>query len=505
MPGSTIIAGFSSQDKVPGAYGEVKYGAGAISAASLPLFLLLVGLKATGGTATNDTEVKDIYSEDDANTYFAPGSELACMCYDALTVQGVNIKAACPAPAGGAAAATATVTFAGTPTSTGDWYIRVAGKTYTASINTTDTPTTLAAAFCAAINADTKCPMSAANVAGVATLTCKTPGVRGNQHVIGKDDSKLASGVTVTLAGGTALTGGTVPLTGGSGTETYTNLLSTLAPSKFDRIALAANDATSLAAWETQIDSQAGVLTGILQHVIVAGNGTLSASTSLAQTTLNNPRFQFGWHLNSETHPSRIAAALGATRVQGEQDDPAKAYDGEVLSTVAPNQRGDWPIHSTLVSALNNSVTPLATGPDGKTRIIRSITTKSLNGSNPDYRTLDTHEAYVPDFCLTAAKLLWSTEYVLGNPRVFDDLPDGKAHPSGVGSPSTWNAYVEALARDFEKGKIGGGKTIAPIIVDVDNNKPSSSWDGVGERIMTAWPVVPAPAQHQVGISVRQK
>ena len=44
MSPSIVIIGFPSTYKVPGAYGIVKYGAGATSAASIPLLMLVVAL-----------------------------------------------------------------------------------------------------------------------------------------------------------------------------------------------------------------------------------------------------------------------------------------------------------------------------------------------------------------------------------------------------------------------------------------------------------------------------
>jgi hypothetical protein len=72
---------------------------------------------------------------------------------------------------------------------------------------------------------------------------------------------------------------------------------------------------------------------------------------------------------------------------------------------------------------------------------------------------------------------------------------------AGVGTPSTWNARVEGKLRRYERGE----GFPAPIIINVDNNKPASAYDAIGKRIMTAVPVVPAPNTHQVGISIRQQ
>jgi phage tail sheath gpL-like len=501
-----LIAGFSALDKVPGAYGENLWGQGPRSAGSIPLTVLLVGLKGSGGNAVLDTEVIDVTDSGTVETAFEQDSELGLMCLDALLVPGISIKAVAVTPAGSPTAATGTITIAGTPTATGTWEYKIAGTTLTGTITTVDTPTTIASAIRDAINgSSTPLPVSASSALGVVTLTARTPGVRGNQHIFRQSTKQLSPGITSVLAGGTALATGGVPLTGGAGVETYTNLLAAIRPSEYSRIALAANDATSLAAWETQLEAQAGALEGLQQQAITASNGTLSAATSLAQTTLNHVLFQHLHHPNSETHPSRLAAQMAAVRSQAEQSDPAAMFDGVALPNVAPTQRADWQTHSGLVSALNNGVTPLLTGPDGETRVVRSITTKSLTGSTPDYSTLDTSEVTVGHFILKDLKLFWTFEFLPGNPRTAANPAEGeRERPAGVATPKAWDAEVEGKLRDYEKGKIGGG-TIAPIIIDVDSNKPSSDYDETANRIMSAVPFKAAPGNHQIGISVRQR
>ena len=500
-----VIAGFSSTDKVPGAYGEVKFGTGAISAASIPLVLLLVGLKTSAGSANADTEVKSIFSQDDATSYFGAGSQLERMCRKAIKYQGVQIKAIAVAEAGGSIAATASITISGSWIATGTWTYRVAGETFTGTVGTTDTATQVAAAIRDAFNANAGSPVTAASAAGVVTLTTKNKGTSQNRHVLFQDRSLLPAGASSAIAGGAAVTGDGVLFAGGTGTENVTNALATLNPTRYDRIAIGQLDSANLTLWRTQLNAQAEVLTGILQHAVCASNDTLTAATSLAQTALNAQRFQLCWHLSSETHPSEIAASMAGLRIQAEQSDPDAHFDGAILKGVAPqSQRTDWPIHATLVSALNNGVTPITTTPDGFATVVRSIVTHSLTGANPDYSTLDTGDAVVPDFVLTALKLYWLSQIVPNNPRVADDSSiDERRKPSGIITPSAWNAAVYGILKDFEAGRTGGVQ-IAPILINVDLNLPVSQFDPAAKRIMTALTVIPAPSNHQVGISVRQ-
>ena len=500
---SITIAGFSDTNKVPGFYGEVVYGAGPITAGSIPLTLLLCGNKLSTGSATVDVSIKDILSTTDADTFFGAGSELAIQCYGALQIPGVQIKAIASAEAGGAAAATATITLAGTypPAAAGTFQYRIDGIPVAGSILSTDTLSTAADSVVAAINAISTLSSTAVKGAGAAyviTVTRKSKGTRGNLGTLCQDTTLLPSGVTSAIAGGSALTNGGVFFTGGSGTDDVANVLTVLTPGTYDRIACAQVDSTNLVKWRNWLNTQAGVLVGTRQHAVWCSNSSLAAITSIAQTSVNAPRMQALWYLNSETYPPYIAATFMAKRTQVEQSDPDAAYDGYILPGVYPQTAAaDWATSDgTMISALNNSVTPIGTNMTGGAFIVRSITTKSLtSGGSPDYNTLDTSQATTPDYCLLSADLYWTTVYKPSNPKVAADPVNGQRdRPAGVATPTRWNQELTALAQNLESQL---------FIIDVDLNPPVSEYNATAKRIMTIWPIVSAPNQHQIGVSVR--
>jgi phage tail sheath gpL-like len=235
-----------------------------------------------------------------------------------------------------------------------------------------------------------------------------------------------------------------------------------------------------------------------MEHVIFATYGTQSAATTLSTATLNDPRFQNLWLLNSESHPSEVAAAMAALRAATEGDDPGAAYDGSVLLGIAPQAFvADWSNVATQSSCLDNGVTPLLTTADGRVTVCRSITTRCLNGTDPDYRTLDTSDAVVPDYVRDGLRLIWTSEFKPNNPRVADDLPDGRERPARVGTPKRWTERMTKYLRELEEAS-------PPQIIDVDTHLPYSEYNSAARRIMSVCPVVPAPNQHQIGVSVRQ-
>lgn len=505
------IVGFSSNNRVPGFYGETVYGAGSISAASLPITLLLIGQMLSTGSATTNQSILSVVSATQADNYFGPGSELARMCQAALRVPGVNILAAPVAdPGSSPAQATLTITIAGTWTASGTLNYRVGGLPIQVTVGATDNITTVASNLSKQLNADPRYPWTASPSSGVVTLTVRQVGARGNQYLVFQDLSQAPAGLTSTLAGGTALTGGITPFSGGTGTDSNTTLLAILANQAFDRIVTAEIDATNLGAIATQLNTQSGPTINFLQHAIYCTSGTLSAANTIA-TGLNAYRMQGLWYLNSETYPAEIAAYFGALRCATEQNDPDAAYDDAVLPYVQPqSQPGDRPQNATLQSAINNGVTPIYTPNGTQALVCRSVTTHTLNGSTPDYRTLDTSQAYVPDFVRKDASLQWATSFRPNNPRVFDNPPANlPAPPSGVAYPDSWNSFYTKRLRDFEKGILSSGgsaaaaPTVAPIIVDVDHNQMSTVYSQSQKCLISVIPVLPAPTQHQIGVSVQ--
>lgn len=492
------IVGLTSDDKVPGFYGETKYGQGRVSIGSLPVVLLLLGTKLSGGTATADADILDVLSGDDAVAYFGAGAELTRMCQAALRIPGVNLKALAVAENGSAVAGSATITVGGTWSAAGEPGVRIDGKLYRFTVGASDSTTTAAASLAAAINADPDAAVSASPSAAVVTITTRSKGVRANQRRVAKDLSLAQSGLTIALSGGTATTGGVTPLSSGAGADDVTNALALMATDQYDYIVPAQADSTNIALVKAHVAAQAGPTVNFLEHYIVAGTGTLAASVSIAQTTLNDARAQVLWYLYGETVPAEVAAVWGAIRATTEGENPNPNYDDVQLPGVAPqSQKADIAQHATLKSALNTGVTPLKTRSDGSVVMCRAIVTRSLNGSAPDYRTLDVGDAKVPDRIRQEIAAVWA-EQKAANPYVGPDTSaDEPNAPAGVLTPALWSAVVIAEVLQVAEA--------ANWITDVAGNPPIATYDASAKRIMTAVPVVVRPTNHQMGVSVRQQ
>lgn len=496
MP-SIVIPGFVDSDKVPGAVLETVYGRGKQSIGSAPVLLIVTGNKLSTGTATADQDINQIFSEADADNYYGAGSEIAMQCYAALQFPGVTLFGAPVAEAtASAAAATLTVTIAGTWTASGTIILRLAGRSIAVAVGSSDTATTVATNLVSAINGKARLPMSSANVAGVVTVTVLNKGTRGNDYVGAVDLSAAPAGITVTLTGGTALTGGVTPFTGGAGADSVTNVLALLTTQTWDFQAWAQNDATNVALIKTQLESQAGPL---LQHpgfAVFAKTRAVSTSTSFASTTLNEQLACLAHHTNSETAPSYIAAQLAAAFAVSVGANPNTRFVDVVLPTVAPqSQRADIPGRSTLNALLNSGVTPLTTTPDGRVKVVDAIVTHCLNGSAPDYRTYHCGDVFVPIRVSKELGAQWAI-FSASNPYAGPDPSDGQQPATeGTATPSMWIAEATALLKTFEAQN---------WLQDVDQNPVIAEFNTSSKRIMSAVPNVVRTQNIATGISVRQ-
>jgi hypothetical protein len=288
-----------------------------------------------------------------------------------------------------------------------------------------------------------------------------------------------------------------VPLSGGTGTESLANVIALLKADVYDYIAVAQVDATNVGLVEAHMGSEAGPTISHLEHAIVANTGTLVAASSISQTTLNDYRSCVLWYENSETHPSELAASVGAIRAVIEPSSPNFNYDDTPVPGAIPQvYAADKALHATLKSALNSGLTPL-TEKNGVVTIVRGIVSHCLNGSSPDYRCLDWGDAIVPDRISKELGAEWVGIFKPANPYVGPDAVGAEADPpEGVGTPGRWKSSVYGILKASEQ---------ANWLQDVDANLPDVEYDNDRAALVCAVPVVVRKQQHAIGISVRQQ
>jgi phage tail sheath gpL-like len=489
-----VVSGFSPTNKVPGAKGANVWAAGPASSALFPRFVLLVGLMGSGSIATANV-VNDIRTQADA-AKFGVRSELARECRAALKIPGAVIKAVAVAPPSSPTAGTATITIGGTWSVNWTPTYRIAGETVSAVAASTDTPTQVAVKIAAAINANPFGPVTATPSGAVVTITADAGSVRNAHILLAQDQQDMPSTATSALSGGTATTGGMVPLTGGAGVESYTALHAAIATAQYDRIAIPSNDATSLGAWRTHLVSEAASTIGHLEAGVYATNGTLTAAQALV-AALNEPLLEILWAFNSETPPAELAAIHAADRSVVESSNPSPRYMNRELVGAKPQAyREDWPIESVRDAALNSGVSPCMTTEDGRLVVNRAVTNYFKLGTAQDDRVLDVAQVSMSLFARERLAYIWNTEIIPNYERVAPDPGENDPlPPAGTITPSLWNAQVFGEMRRWERNGWN---------VMVDEYPPVTEYDRGRKCLMGNYPVAPSQGNYQLGFNVLQ-
>jgi phage tail sheath gpL-like len=280
--------------------------------------------------------------------------------------------------------------------------------------------------------------------------------------------------------------------------------LEVLSEDRYYRIAAAQRDATNLARWVVQLDTKAGPMVGKTEHIIFGGSGTLVATTSLAQATLNEQRAQIVWMQDAETPPCEIAALHAAQRLQAEQINPNRSYDNKQLKgdqdgfKVAPQtDKATNPVRAVLVSALDAGITPIKTI-GANTFIVRAVTTRSRTElAAIDDGTVDVADSAVADAVRDEIAAYWSLDFSIKNPHVRDDPSGDEPDPvQGIAFPRFWKASVTVLLKRLETAK---------WITKVDLNPVEAILHPNADRIVFFCPVVRLPHQHQIEGTIAQK
>ncbi len=403
--------------------------------------VLLIGQLATGAAQAPNVIV-DLLRETDSELLFKPGSVLdvaakaAFKAYDLVQLSAIGV-----ADPGGGVAAMQTVTFTGTATEDCQCVALIGNRTVTSDILTGDTPTVAAAAFVAAVNAIDDLPVTAANVAGVVTLTLKNKGTIGNGLSLSASLSSSTATITVAVGG--------AKFAGGTGVADISAALAALGSSRHHLIPLLLDDATSGQAERDYLDTEGDAEHGQGQVGMQAVVGTLSTATTLAGA-LNGVRSMV-WAVNGTPswYPEVVAAAAA---VMSSEQDPARPLNTLVLNGIAPPPIDKRWTRTELKNLLNNGVSPLVVLPGEKVAILRAVSTAVKNAQgNPDYSVFDITIIRSFDYLRDAMTLMFNTLYARS--KWADDDPDGLLPPD-VATPFKVKTDMLGVLRDLERSGI---------------------------------------------------
>jgi phage tail sheath gpL-like len=339
--------------------------------------VLLIGQRTSAGTVAQLVPTQ-LFSSDDAATFFGAGSILDLMAREAIgTYPYLNLFAIAVDDNSGGAARVGTVTAAGTVTGTG-WVRLWIGQRYAqVSYISTDDGIDIATALKEQLDTMTGLPFTYERASGVLTLTARNKGTQPN-HIPITCEVSIEGGATLTWAQTTVGSGDPdLHATGG--------ILDTILPVRYHVIASSLNDETSLGYIADYLTIKSGPIE-MKPEVCWAGLIDTVANAETLSDAVNHERI-FVAHLKAcKTPPFQIAAACAA--VDASYSDPAYPRDFAELPTVVAPGLLDRSSRTEQEALLNHGITPLEVG-DGETvEIVRMVSTYQTDVSYLDGTTI---------------------------------------------------------------------------------------------------------------------
>lgn len=359
----------------PGSYFDINTAAAKLGLPVTADKIVLIGTQASTATATA-AELVQVFSDSEARTYFGDGSPLALMVA-ALLEQAPYLSEVwvCPLDEEGAAtAASGTITIAVSSLTAGTLVAWIGRHRVQLGVSADDADSDIATALAAAINADASLPFSAAAALAVVTLTAKVKGTAGNDWTWAAEYS------------GTGLTATIVQPSGGATDADIQDALDVIVNDEFQIYVVEYNDATSLDALVTHLDTQTGAIEQQDSIGVFSAQDTLSTVTTLASGR-NSGLLSSPYMRGTRTHPYEVAAQYAAA-IAAEDDRARPLNFVELVGVVAPDDPTDRLSRTEQESCLSNGVAPLMEGPAGSVQIVRSITTYVQDAFGSDDDTL---------------------------------------------------------------------------------------------------------------------
>lgn len=190
--------------------------------------VLIVGQQLAAGTATSGELQEQLANDSGEDTLFGEAAHLAMMVRAfKLNNKVTRIDAIGLDDAGGGTAATGTMTITGTATAAGSFVVTIGSNrnhSYTIAVASGDTPTVIGDAIDTAIAADSKAPVTSANVTGTVTFTAVHTGTIGN-----------TIGLRVT-GSATSVSFATVAMASGATDPTLTTLFDVVATERYQTV-----------------------------------------------------------------------------------------------------------------------------------------------------------------------------------------------------------------------------------------------------------------------------
>lgn len=451
--------------RTPGIYVEFDNSKAVRGLAGLEHRVLLLVQRTSAGALAQGV-LTEIFSADEAKTYFGTGSLGWAMCERAKAAsRTARIFAVALSDNGAGTAAIHAVTFTGPSTAAGTLYAYIAGRRFIVAVASGTTAAQLATAFAAAINAYTDLPGTAA-VDGVDTtkvnFTCRHKGEIGNDI-----DIRFNYNVGETYPAGVGATVSTT--TPGAGNPNVSTAIAAIGDEWFTEIGMPWVDSTNLTALETELADRWGPLRPIDGHAYIGKDDTVGNLSTFGNSR-NSPHVTALGLKNSPTPAYEIASVLAAVCAEELQRHPARPLTGVSLPNVLAPATTDRFTRAERDVLLHDGISTALVSPGGGVTVDRLITMYQLSpASTPD-------ESYLDLNTIATLSYLRYTFRVRIGLRFQRSILADDSNRAGAGQPvvTPKSARLEIIAL-FDEWEAAGLVTdvkqfIADLIVEIDDD-----------------------------------
>jgi phage tail sheath gpL-like len=473
------LTGVDPLDPTPSDRRELILGAGPGSSGGTVRTVVLYGNKQATGSETVDTldPTLPILDEADCVTRFGRRSEVTWMYryYVAVDPSATIYGAAVTESVGNAAHVEFAIAGGASATANSTLRFTIMGRTVDVAVTSGDLVATVVANAVVALNdaEQSSLPIVVTDASPNVTVTHVHKGPRHGQILGGagfgcRARFTVPCTLTVTKAAVTAGTtedDGTAVIASAMNHENYYHVLPwiTTAPLATDN---------QLGEFLAAIVAQAAPANGKEQLQFSGFTGTQGAHTTQC-VALNSTRAHSYWAENNDLPGSMIAAHCAAVKRVSEVAHPSAniagycATDNTPWTIPAPALIADRPSATEVRADLNNGGSPIATRPNGKTYLVRDISSRSESATgDKDYKAREGHILSA----VTFAWQLFADRYAAQKQPFVDDNPAAGQMPKArTTTPDSVRSIMIGVIDDLTSSKplgIYDGPVLAPSKAD---------------------------------------
>ncbi len=329
--------------------------------------LLVIGQRTSGGSVAEKIPT-EVVSDAQAAEFFGPGSithlmvRAAIMANPYVALSGIALDDAVAS-----IAASGTVTISGAATASGLLTLWIGYQKVEIVITSSDAAAAIATALNAAINAATGLPVTSTVNSAVVTVTAKNKGTLGNGITLVVDTTNSCVATAV------------VNMASGAGDPTLNDALTVIGPGQYDVVGVALNDATSLTALKTYLDTISGPIEQHPAIGIFGFSGTYGSAVTLA-SGINSGRICCAFLRGTRSLTYELASAFAS--IVAFEEDPARPLNTLELDGIYAPVITSRLTRTEQENCLYNGVTPIEVGPSGTPQIVRAVTTYTVDAND---------------------------------------------------------------------------------------------------------------------------